>query len=147
MVVEGVNGLIVVIVDVYLLECVDDKILCFLGDGWLGMVEMFYFGLIVLDGNLILDLLCCIVKLLLFVVVDLWVVFVSFGKVDWLLMLLGYFLVMFYVNLEEVNLFCYIKFEIVVEGVVVLIECGVKCVFVINGGKEVVEVIGDDIIV
>lgn len=53
MVVEGVNGLIVVIVDVYFLEVVGDKIFCLLMDGIFGSDEVLYDGYIVLDGNLI----------------------------------------------------------------------------------------------
>lgn len=136
MAVEGANGLIAAIADAHSLEMAGDKILTPLRDGTLGSADRPYSGLVVLDGNLTLNLLEQIARSELFAQADLRVAPASPGKAERLLPFINRPGATIYVNLEEAGLLCQRKFDTSSEAAAGLLRRGARRALVTDGGNE-----------
>lgn len=134
MAVEGANGLIAAVADAHSLETAGAKILAPLENGALA-VEPFS-GIVVLDGNLTVDLLSQIAKSPLFAAAGLRVAPASPGKAERLLPFLEGPTATLYVNLEEAGLLLKDQQTDAASAALALRQRGAHRVSVTNGGEE-----------
>lgn len=134
MAVEGANGLIAAIADAHSLEAAGAKILKPLQNGALGRDP--FPGIVVLDGNLTVDLLTEIAQSQLFVAADLRVAPASPGKAERLLPFLDGSGATIYVNLEEAGLLLKAPQPDAATAATALRARGAHRVSITNGGAE-----------
>ncbi len=133
MAVEGSNGLIAAVADAHSLEAAGSKILRPLENGALGTGP--YSGIVVLDGNLTVDLLSEIAQSAVFAAADLRVAPASPGKALRLLPFLDGSPATLYVNLEEAGLLLKTPQPDAATAATALRRRGAHRVSVTNGGE------------
>lgn len=144
MAVEGSNGLIAAIADAHSLEAAGSKILKPLENGALGSEP--FDGIVVLDGNLTVDLLAEIAQSQLFTAADLRVAPASPGKALRLLPFLDGSAATLYVNLEEARLLLQAPQPDAASAARALRLRGAHRVSVTDGGAEAAFAWDDDVV-
>lgn len=143
MAIEGANGLIAAIADAHSLEAAGSRILTALYDGRLASAAAPWRGLVVLDGNLSLEMLETIARDTLFDLADLRLAPASPGKAERLNAFLGHQGAVLYLNLEEANLLTRRKNTDTKAAALALLDRGMKRVLVTHGGQAACEASAD----
>lgn len=133
MAIEAENGLIAAIADAHSLEQSGDAILTPLRNGALGDAEHPFSGLVIIDGNLTLDLLSTLAQDPVLRAADVRIVPASPGKAHRLSAFFGVSGVTFYVNRFEAEILCDAKFDTAQSAAEALVAHGAARAVVTDG--------------
>jgi len=133
MAIEAENGLIAAIADAHSLEQSGDAILTPLRNGALGDSEHPFLGLVIIDGNLTLDLLSTLAQDPVLRAADVRIVPASPGKAHRLTAFFGVSGVTFYVNRFEAEILCDTKFDTAQSAAEALVAHGAARAVVTDG--------------